>query len=251
MQAAIGCAQIEKLDGFVKARRNNWQILYDGLKDLEKFSICLPEEEKKELENKQNAEMDAKAELENAQKKVAKSEAEKKELLIISKNKESNYNYYSGLITSFLKEDMWNKQNAFYRGCNDYELWLDAQTWGYLLLGSNYLSALNTAETSMKNSLVWYGKTVNGHQYNNYNKNSIWVEGTAQMALAYAIEGNTDKSQYYLNEINKVTQADGGVIYSFSNTVTTISWPDNLIYPSVAPTVWKYFARTKFNPFTS
>ncbi|MFA6176533.1 MAG: lipopolysaccharide biosynthesis protein RfbH [Phycisphaerae bacterium] len=45
MQAAIGCAQIEKLDGFVKARRNNWQILYDGLKDLEKFFV-LPQPQK-------------------------------------------------------------------------------------------------------------------------------------------------------------------------------------------------------------
>ena len=45
MQAAIGCAQIEKLDSFVKARRNNWQILYDGLKDLEKFFV-LPQPQK-------------------------------------------------------------------------------------------------------------------------------------------------------------------------------------------------------------
>ncbi|MDD5011562.1 MAG: lipopolysaccharide biosynthesis protein RfbH [Phycisphaerae bacterium] len=45
LQAAIGCAQIEKLDSFVKARRNNWQILYDGLKDLEKFFI-LPQPQK-------------------------------------------------------------------------------------------------------------------------------------------------------------------------------------------------------------
>jgi CDP-6-deoxy-D-xylo-4-hexulose-3-dehydrase len=45
LQAAIGCAQLEKLDSFVKARRNNWQILYDGLKDLEKFFI-LPQPQK-------------------------------------------------------------------------------------------------------------------------------------------------------------------------------------------------------------
>lgn len=45
LQAAIGCAQIEKLDSFIKARRNNWQILYNGLKDLEKFFI-LPQPQK-------------------------------------------------------------------------------------------------------------------------------------------------------------------------------------------------------------
>ena len=49
------------------------------------------EVQKKDLEVKQNAELDAKAELETAQKKVAQSEAEKKQLLAISKNKESSY----------------------------------------------------------------------------------------------------------------------------------------------------------------
>jgi len=49
------------------------------------------EEAKSDLEKKQDAETDAKAELESAQKKVAKSEAEKKQLLAISKNKEAEY----------------------------------------------------------------------------------------------------------------------------------------------------------------
>jgi membrane-bound lytic murein transglycosylase B len=46
---------------------------------------------KADLQKKQNAETDAKAELESAQKKVAQSEAEKKQLLAISKEKEAAY----------------------------------------------------------------------------------------------------------------------------------------------------------------
>ncbi len=46
---------------------------------------------KKDLEVKQDAETDAKAELENAQAKVAQSEADKKQLLAISKQKEADY----------------------------------------------------------------------------------------------------------------------------------------------------------------
>lgn len=34
MQAAIGLAQLDRLDDFVAARRRNWQFLYDGLRDL-------------------------------------------------------------------------------------------------------------------------------------------------------------------------------------------------------------------------
>jgi CDP-6-deoxy-D-xylo-4-hexulose-3-dehydrase len=42
MQAAVGVAQLEKLDGFIAARQRNFERLYDGLKDLEE-SIILPQ----------------------------------------------------------------------------------------------------------------------------------------------------------------------------------------------------------------
>jgi CDP-6-deoxy-D-xylo-4-hexulose-3-dehydrase len=34
VEAAIGLAQLDRLDGFVEARRSNWQRLHDGLSDL-------------------------------------------------------------------------------------------------------------------------------------------------------------------------------------------------------------------------
>lgn len=49
------------------------------------------EVQKQDLEKKQNAENDAKFELENAQKKVAQSEADKRQLLVISKQTEGEY----------------------------------------------------------------------------------------------------------------------------------------------------------------
>jgi len=42
MQAAIGCAQLEKLPGFVAARKRNWQQLREGLAGLEERFV-LPE----------------------------------------------------------------------------------------------------------------------------------------------------------------------------------------------------------------
>lgn len=42
MQAAVGVSQLGKLDGFVAARRHNWQRLHDGLADLDHL-LALPE----------------------------------------------------------------------------------------------------------------------------------------------------------------------------------------------------------------
>jgi CDP-6-deoxy-D-xylo-4-hexulose-3-dehydrase len=39
MQAAVGVAQMDKVAGFVDARRKNWQVLRDGLADLEDLFI--------------------------------------------------------------------------------------------------------------------------------------------------------------------------------------------------------------------
>lgn len=45
MQAAIGCAQLDKIDGFTSLRKQNWTTLKNGLKEVEEF-IILPEAEK-------------------------------------------------------------------------------------------------------------------------------------------------------------------------------------------------------------
>ncbi len=42
MQAAVGVAQLDKLPGFIAARKRNFKLLYDGLKDMDEFYI-LPE----------------------------------------------------------------------------------------------------------------------------------------------------------------------------------------------------------------
>ncbi|EAJ6871906.1 lipopolysaccharide biosynthesis protein RfbH [Campylobacter coli] len=39
MQAAIGCAQLEKLPDFIEKRQKNYQKLYNGLKNIDKFYL--------------------------------------------------------------------------------------------------------------------------------------------------------------------------------------------------------------------
>jgi len=45
LQAAIGCAQLEKLPDFIEARKRNWKVLREGLNDLaDKFILPEPTE---------------------------------------------------------------------------------------------------------------------------------------------------------------------------------------------------------------
>ncbi|HWA32174.1 MAG TPA: hypothetical protein VG694_01860, partial [Candidatus Paceibacterota bacterium] len=71
---------------------------YTSIKNAVKVSVqqiegikAQTESEKADLQNQQNQETDAKAELESAQQKVAKSEADKQQLLAISKQKTAQY----------------------------------------------------------------------------------------------------------------------------------------------------------------
>ncbi len=42
MQAAVGCAQLQKLPGFIEARKKNWNLLREGFSSLEEYFV-LPE----------------------------------------------------------------------------------------------------------------------------------------------------------------------------------------------------------------
>jgi len=74
---------IESFNSIKKAIKNSVDLI-NGIKTQ-------TEEVKNDLEKKRDAETDAKAELETTQKQVAKSEADKKQLLLISKQKEIEY----------------------------------------------------------------------------------------------------------------------------------------------------------------
>jgi CDP-6-deoxy-D-xylo-4-hexulose-3-dehydrase len=47
LQAAIGCAQLEKLDFIVQRRRENYQFMYDRLKDVKGLLLPEPQENSK------------------------------------------------------------------------------------------------------------------------------------------------------------------------------------------------------------
>ena len=194
------------------------------------------------LENLLEAMIDSRAELEFH---IAEAENYSAELSMIAEN-----------IMNYLVRAVW-KEDHFWRGYQDPEKWLDTLSWAAMSLGNtgpggeDFAGALTYAENNMRQIMDWNSDITNvkGFGYNNY-QNSLWVEGTAQMAYAYSLQGKETDANYYLNEVARVTREDKGLPYSFNNQgLPPYDWPLNLRYSALSSTAWYYFADQKFNPF--
>lgn len=149
-------------------------------------------------------------------------------------------------IGTFLKSRaIWNG-TRFNRGKSDPVKVIDVQSLGILALGAKYASALTWAEANLKTTQQFNLQAITGFDFDD-NLDTIWCEGTLQMALAFALSGNTTKGDYYYNEISRTIQADGSVLLA---TNTGTAGEDWMMEPwrAIAPTSWLIFYAAKFNP---
>jgi len=159
-------------------------------------------------------------------------------------------------ILAYLVREPW-KDDHFERGYNDPETWLDCQSWAAMALGTtgpggeDFVSALDYAYENMRRVMDYNSSItdVNGFSYNDY-QDTVWIEGTLEMADAYLLFGDAGKGTYYLSEMARTVRDDGGLSYSFDESGTPEgNWPLNLRYSSVSSVGWYYFAQMSFNPF--
>ena len=90
-------------------------------------------------------------------------------------------------------------------------------------------------------------------------KDVVWLEGTAQMAMAYKSAGSTTQAQELITQIEKtfinssLHVNSNGVPYA-SNYATSFGagmlWDHADVTPAISSTVWYLFAKQNFNPFT-
>ncbi|PKM79352.1 MAG: hypothetical protein CVU88_06240 [Firmicutes bacterium HGW-Firmicutes-13] len=185
-----------------------------------------------------------------------------------------NYSFIekANLIKNYLITEMWSNSSesnnlnphpdVFWVGYNNFGYYTDPQSWGVLSLG-----AYGPNGENFTRALEWlylYGYGYNSTRHNQtYNteidgfdfwtkpvKNSTWLEGTEGVAAAYYSIGDNEMGDYFHNQTKKVISANGGIIYSFSETnALDIRYPDNFRHNSIASTVWYYLNEKKINPF--
>ncbi|MBL8006414.1 MAG: hypothetical protein JNJ56_02700 [Ignavibacteria bacterium] len=121
---------------------------------------------------------------------------------------------------------------------------LDIQAWAVLSLKDeyqNFLRALNFADSNIK--------VGSGYSFSNFDLSTAWMEGTAQMAAAYAFLDSSNKYNDIMNFIESSKDPSGAIYATQSGTLQTgFDW----IYyhrKHVGATAWYVLAKNKLNPF--
>jgi hypothetical protein len=157
-------------------------------------------------------------------------------------------------VKSFLDNPAWNAAGQRWNeGRNDTLDPLDVNPLGVGALGPTgvhvYKSSLDYCMTHHRSTQAWgTGKKkvlVDGFDSNS-DHNDIWLEGTAQMAVAFRAASRTTDSDYFIQQIVKIQQSDGGIPYSVKGTFNgdfTMSTKT-----AVASTGWLILAIAHTNP---
>ncbi|MDI3562377.1 hypothetical protein [Bradyrhizobium sp. Arg816] len=131
---------------------------------------------------------------------------------------------------------------------------LDAQLWPWMAIPESpevWKSALGFAKAQLA--------VAGGFDFNG-DRDGLWVEGTAQAALAYRISGNAQESDRLLANLNEDRTPTGLLNASRPARLTTglsidptgSGDPDFFYYrrPHLGATAWAVLAETGWNPFT-
>jgi hypothetical protein len=157
---------------------------------------------------------------------------------------------------NFVKS-MWDEsEGKFYTGTDDTGITvnqevipLDAQTWPILAFRNQehlYLRALDYAEG--------HHRIDSGYDFNT-DRDGIWYEGTAQMAVAYQAVGQTGNSAAILTAIEEAQLESGAIPAASKDGLTTGFYlPDGspwLYYHRghVGASAWYLFAKLAVNPY--
>jgi len=181
--------------------------------------------------------------------------------IITAFNAVSGYDNFHHGILQYLKENRWDNDESLLLAWPEnpkYQYAMDLHSLGSLIyptLSNDLLRKANMYGTKQMSS-------VNGQQINGYcfdeDKDVIWLEGTAQMALAFRQSGMEKEGRQLIQEIKKTlifSKADNaiaGVPYSVNqgtNYGTSKLWEHADQAAAISSSAWYVFALKNFNPF--
>ncbi len=180
--------------------------------------------------------------------------------IITAFNAVPGYDDFHKNILYFLKTERWNgteKALLAWPENPSYEYALDLHSLGFNIFEDFPTQTLDnasryiTTQTSTMN-----GEIIMGYAFDE-DKDVVWLEGTAQMAVAYNSASLKTQSDSLLKEIEKsilesttYTNAHGlpYVTNHGSSYGVQMLWDDADLTPAISSSIWYIFAKLSFNP---
>ncbi|MDD5066428.1 MAG: carbohydrate binding domain-containing protein [bacterium] len=170
-------------------------------------------------------------------------------------------------ILSNLENFLWFKQEKrFFNGAMDANYATDVSSWAVCSLGKEYSACLDfavskslTTQRYEKNNAEVRGFDFGATYWESHypDKDSVWLEGTGQMVLAFYIAGRNKEADLYLKEMAKtVTPSEvhkGTKALPYATNPGTPAGSGWIMGPEplcVSSTAWYLFCLKKFNPFS-
>jgi hypothetical protein len=181
--------------------------------------------------------------------------------IITAYNAIEGYGAFHKNVLEYLKESRWdNTKNILIAWPENptYNYALDLHTLGYGILETYDAAVLIQAERYLNTQMATIAlKSVTGYCFDD-DKDVVWLEGSAQMAVAFSSAKNFTKRDALITEIEKTfinsnleTNAKG-IPYTTNHGSTygaAILWDHADLTPALSSTVWYLFAKQNFNPF--
>jgi len=180
--------------------------------------------------------------------------------IITAFNAVKGYDGFHKNILRFLKEKRWDNQEMVLVASPDvprYNFALDLHSLGYSIF-PNYANSVLEKADRYKNTQVatLTGEFVTGYCFDE-DVDVVWLEGTAQMAVAFYEANMPEQAEILLKEIEKTmipgskTRAKG-IPYTANFGTTygaTDLWDHADTTPALSSGIWYVFAKTGLNPF--
>lgn len=180
--------------------------------------------------------------------------------IITAFNAVKGYDDFHKNILSFLKQQRWDSEKEILLAWPEnpeYNHALDLHSLGNLIFEE--FSAKNleeadryyTTQTSTVNGL-----TISGYCFDD-DKDVVWLEGTAQMAVAYQVSNNEAIANNLILQLektimNSTTSSNSkGLPYTANHGTTfgaTSLWDHADLTPTLSTTAWFIFSKMKINP---
>jgi|GEM_PF-2445652 len=148
-------------------------------------------------------------------------------------------------ISVFVKTECWDG-TRFLCGENDPMITTDSQALGAMILGPAYKNGAYWVRKYTRNAKRYKpGRTVTGFDQN-VDRDTVWVEGTLQQAMAYVTVKDAVNFNFYKAEAEKLFQPSGA-LWVASNEGTTGFGDCFQRWQAVAPTAWYVYVYTRNN----